>query len=769
MSDHRVFRKGFVCAALLVGCGGQTDGQRPLRPFLGEMAKDSLTNTQSPPNESSRATVLPADKSPIDVARIAKMPAPGWNIPRKFAGSPDGKLVTWLASESGDMTFSLFAYDQATKSSRVILRAADLAGSSKPLSREEELRRERTRTTATGISMYEWAEKAPVLLVPSGGDIFIRAESGAVKRLTETPEPEIDPRLCPSAERVGFVRKDDLFSIDVATGKETQLTKGGPVGTTRGQSDFLAQEELDEPHGFFWSPQCDKLVYLEVDERGVAEHPVQGYRDKGPDLMMQKYPLPGEANPKVKAGIVDVKTGKTTWFSWPNDTERYLGRFAWAPDGSGVYLQTLDRRQQRLALVRVDANTGQTKELFSETSASWLEFTRYEMLEKKPQFLWVREAGGFKHLELRDATTGASIKQLTSGNWNVHGLVRVDEAAGRVFFIADKDATLDRQLYSISLEGGDIKRWTEEPGVHGAGVDRQAKLMIDLHSAADRPPKVIVKELGGAVVLDLTPPMSPEIAGLQLRTPEFFTVTVGAGVQLHGALLAPRVIEPGKKHPVVVMVYGGPHAQTVMNAWDPKLVWQHLADRGFVVMQVDNRGSGGRGPAFEAPLRGRMGDLELLDQIAALDEIAKRPYVDASRVGIYGHSYGGFMAALALLKAPEKFHVGVAGAPVTDFRLYDSAYTERYLGLPKENAAAYDTTNLMKMAGNLRGKLLIIHSLMDENVHFQNTAALVDALVAADKPFDMFVFPGERHGYRNPAARKYAYGRVVEYLTKHLQ
>ncbi len=197
-------------------------------------------------------------------------------------------------------------------------------------------------------------------------------------------------------------------------------------------------------------------------------------------------------------------------------------------------------------------------------------------------------------------------------------------------------------------------------------------------------------------------------------------------------------------------------------------MWQHLADRGFVVMEVDNRGSGGRGPAFEAPLAGHMGDIELVDQIAALDEIAKRPYVDAKRVGIYGHSYGGFMAALALLKAPDKFHVGISASPVTDFRLYDSAYTERYLGLPKDNAAAYETTNLTKLAGNLKGKLLLVHALMDENVHFQNAAALIDAFVAADKSFDLLVFPGERHGYRSPLARRYAYKHVVDYLVEHL-
>lgn len=766
MTDHRVFRTGFVLTTLLVGCAGQSDTQRPLRPLLTEMAKE--TPNGSRPSDTSHGAVLSADKSRIGFDRLAKMPEPGWNVPRRFAASPDGKLVTWLASETGDMTYSLFAFDRATKTSKVLLRASELPGSSKPMSREEELRRERQRTRAMGISTYEWAEKAPVLLVPGGGDIFVRSADGALKRLTETPDPEIDTRLCPTGERVAFVRKDDLFTIDIATGKETKLSSGGPAGTTRGQSDFLAQEELDEPHGFFWSAQCDKLVYLEVDERGVAEHPVLGYRGQ-PDLMMQKYPLPGEPNPKVRAGIVDIKTGKTTWFTWPTDTERYMGRFEWAADGSAVYLQTLDRRQQNLSLVRVDAKTAEAKTMFTEKSSSWLEFADYELLEKKPQFLWTHDVGGFTHLELRDAATGASVRALTSGSWNVHGIVRVDEAANRVFFMADKDATLDRQLYSVSFEGGDIQRWTKEPGLHGVGVDRQAKLMIDQHSALDRAPRVEVRELGGGVLLDLSPPTDPEIASLALRTPELFTVTVGSGVQLHGALLPPRVMEPGKKYPVVVMVYGGPHAQTVLNMWSPRLMWQHLADRGFVVMQVDNRGSGGRGPAFEAPLAGKMGVIELEDQIAALDEIAKRPYVDAQRVGIYGHSYGGFMSALALLKAPDKFHVGIVASPVTDFRLYDSAYTERYLGLPKDNAAAYDATNLMKLAGNLRGKLFLVHALMDENVHFQNASSLIDAFVAADKPFDLLVFPGERHGYRSPVARRYAYERVVDYLATHLQ
>ena len=762
-------------AGVLSGCGGAGEPW-PKRPLLGEMTKDHAADGAASSGASAKAvdatrgTLLGPEKSAISYERMVKMPEPGWNIPRLVMPSPDGKLVTYLASESGDMTMSLFAFDLDSRSSKVILRASDLPGASRPLSREEELRRERQRQKAMGIVAYEWAEKAPVMLVPAAGDVFVRATDGKLTRLTETKEPELDPRICATGERVAFVRADDLWVVDVATRKETRLTTGGPRGTTRGQSDFLGQEELDEPHGFFWSPGCDKIAYLEVDEREVPEHPVLGYRNETPDLMMQKYPAPGDKNPKVRAGIVDLKTKKTTWLKWPAEAERYMVRFHWAPDGNSLYLQTLDRLQRRLALVRADAKTGEAKELFAETSPTWIEPASFAALESSPRFLWTRDIGGHTHIELRDAATGAPIKQLTSGEWDVQAWSRLDEKGGRLFYIADtKDAPLDRQLYSVSLDGGEPKRWTEEPGVHFAGVDRKAKIVTDIHSAKDRPPKVVIRELGGPVLGDLTLPMDPEFASLVVRTPEIFSVDAPGGVKLYGTLLPPRVIEPGKKYPVIVAVYGGPGVQTVLNMWTPYLMWQHLADRGFVVYQLDNRGTSGRGQAFAAPLYKNAGHVELDDQIAGLDAVAKRPYVDASRVGIIGHSYGGYMAALALLKAPDRFHVGVAGSLVTDWRLYDSAYTERYLGSPKDDAKAYEAADLTKLAGNLRGKLFLMHALMDENVHFQNTAELIDALIAANKRFDLLVFPGERHGYRAPAARRYSTERSIEYLVEHLR
>jgi dipeptidyl-peptidase-4 len=279
---------------------------------------------------------------------------------------------------------------------------------------------------------------------------------------------------------------------------------------------------------------------------------------------------------------------------------------------------------------------------------------------------------------------------------------------------------------------------------------------------------VTIRDAGGAGVGELPVTIDADLASLELRPTEAVTVKSPGGPLLHGALLKPRKMVAGKRYPAVVMVYGGPGAQTIRDRWSPRLLWQHLADRGVVVFGLDNRGSQGRGPAFAAAIHRNAGRAELEDQLAGAAWLASQPYVDGKRLGIYGHSYGGFMAALAMLSAPGRFAVGVAGSPVTDWRYYDTGYTERYMGTPADNPAGYDGTDLGKKAAGLQGKLFIIHALMDENVHFENTAHLVDALVTANKDFDLLVFPGERHGYRNPAARQYAQRRVVDYFAAHL-
>ncbi len=762
--------------AFLGACAGHAGPRAGTRSVLRDIRAH-----QPGPVKIERVEIAPASASRVPFARMAKHPEPGWNVPRQAQHAPDGRTLTFLASEKGDETMSLFAFDATTGKSEVLLRAQDLGEtSSAKRSREEELRRERQRDRNEGITNHLWAKDAKLLVVPHSGDVFVRdfgrEPSGAVRRLTKTPEPEIDPKPCDTGERIAFVRKGELYSIDVATGKETALTtplSGSPEGVTHGLSDFVAQEELGEPSGFFWSPKCDRLVYLEVDERPVDKLPVLGWRGE-PDLMMQRYPRAGTKNPIVRAGIVDVATRKTTWLDWRGanggaPAERYLGRFTWSADGKALFLQSMTRDQKRVALVRVDPATGATTELSVETSPAWVSFSPIRVLERSSELVFTTTKTGHRHLELRSQKDGALVRSLTSGDWDVESIAGVDEAAGRVLFSATKDGPLERHLYAVPLasEGtaASVSRLTPEAGVHSVRVDKTGTTWLDVHSATSRPPKaVVVRE--GKVAGELPVPPDPEIEKLGLRPVEHVTVKAHDGETLHGALLRPRTI--AGRHPVIVMVYGGPEAQLVYDSWAPRLLWQHLADRGFVVFQLDNRGAGGRGRAFAQKVHKQLGRLELEDQIAGAEWLATLPFVDASRIGIYGHSYGGFMAALAMFDGKGVFRAGVAGSPVTDWRLYDTGYTERYMETPQTNAAGYEASDLAKKVAGLNGKLMLTHAMMDENVHYAHTARLVDALIAANKKFELLVLPGERHGLRAPAARAYIPERIADFFAENL-
>jgi dipeptidyl-peptidase-4 len=775
-------KRTLALAAALVLASCHAEERRPAaRPMLRELHASAAHAAPAP--ASAPVTIAPASASKITFTRMAKHPEPGWNVPRAVQHVPplgSERLVSFLASESGDETMSLFAFDVATGKADVLLRPADLgsapAGAAR--SREEELRRERQRDRNEGITTHLWAKHAKVLVVPHGGDIFVRdfvrEPTGAVRRLTSTPEPEIDPKPCDTGERIAFVRRGELFAIDVRTGKETMLSRpvGDPAAAdriTHGLSDFVAQEELGEPSGHFWSPRCDRILYLEVDERPVAKIPVFGFRGE-PDLMMQRYPRAGAKNPTVRAGIVDLATRRTTWIDWGEARgEKYVGRFTWSEDGKALFLQTLTRDQKRLALVRVDPETGRTRELRAETSPAWMTFSPMRIAKKSgadaSPILYTSVADGHRHLLLVNPADGSTGQPLTSGDWDVESIAGLDEASGRVLFTATKEGPLERHLYAQALAGGSPARLTKEHGVHAVKVDEAGATWVDVHSATDRPPRAVVVR-GEQPAGDLPVRADPDVAALGLRPIEHVTVKGPGGETLNGALLRPRTVVG--RHPAIVMVYGGPESQLVHDAWAPRLLWQHLADRGFVVFQLDNRGTGNRGRAFAQKVHKQLGKLELEDQIAGARWLAAQPFVDGARIGIYGHSYGGFMAALAMLDGGGVFRAGIAGSPVTDWRLYDSAYTERYMETPETNAAGYEASDLSRKAAGLTGRLFLMHAMMDENVHYAHTAKLIDALIAADKRFDLLVLPGERHGLRAPAARVYVPERVAGFFAESL-
>lgn len=713
-------------------------------------------------------TLLDASASPVTFERIAAFPPPGWQIPRSARVAPGGKLVTYLQAESGGDTMALFAFSLETRKHEVLVRASDVTASDRPLSREEELRRERQRKRIKGVTGYAWAKKANALLLPLGGNVFVRGDDGKIKQLTDSEAPEIDPKICADGSKVAFARGQELFVVDVATGKEAQLTKDAPAGVTRGQSDFNGQEEFSEPSGLWWSPACDRLAYLEVSESDVGQIPVMGYRD-GADLQHHRYPRTGTKNPTTKLGVIDLSTRKTTWIEMPktdglDPTDQYLGRVTWSHDGKQLYFQRLSRSQQNLALVAADPSTGKAKHLVAENASTWLDMTQIRALSDAT-LVWTARRDGHQHIERR-GPDGKLMASLTSGAWDVSRIVGVDEAGGRVLFIGNKDAVLDRQLYAAKLDGSGIVRLSKEDGVHEVSGASPEHGYVDIHSSNERPPQAVIYDGQGQRIGQIPVKLDPDFDQLKIRPVEIVSLDQSPGFS--GALLKPRNMKEGLRYPVIVMVYGGPGVQTIRNEWNPRLLWQHLADRGFVIWQLDNRGSTGRGHAFEAPLYRKMGSVELEDQLTGLAHLSSLPFVDMDRVGIYGHSYGGYLSALAMLEAPSRFKVGVSGSPVTDWKYYDTGYTERYMGTPQNNAEGYAASSLLPLAGKLTGKLLIIHALMDENVHFEHTAAFIDALVAADRDFDLLVFPGERHGYRSPKARKYAYRRVADYFVDHL-
>lgn len=719
---------------------------------------------------SATPTVLGESESPITFERMARFPTPGWQVPRAVHYAPDGQSVTFLQSDQGDARMALFSMDAKSGKVERLVRAEDLAPEPKKMSVEQELRRERQRKRIEGITDYIWAKDQPMMVLPAAGDVFVRQASGEIVRLTDTEEPEIDPQPCPTGEKVAYVRGSELYVVDVKTKKERALTKNAPKGVTRGQSDFIGQEELGEQHGFFWAPDCSRIAYLEVDESKVGEIPVMGYRGGEAQMMMMRYPLTGADNPDVKLGIVDVRSARTTWVTWPREIEAggYLARPQWSHDGKALYLQALKRNQKELSLVHIDAATARASQLFGQGSFAWVDLVDMKLRKDGKTMVWTGVKDGHYHLELRSLDDGKLVRALTEGAWDVTEIAGIDEKTGRAFFVGTKDSPLERHLYAVKLDGtGTIERLTPEAGVHHVQLASDASSFVDVHSAIDRPPAAVVRSMNGAVTGKLPTSLDEDFEKLRIRPPELVTVE-SDGVTLHGALLRPRNLQPGRKYPAIVMVYGGPFVQTVKNHWRAKLLWQHLADRGFFVFQLDNRGSYGRGPAFETPIAGRLGEIELKDQLAGLSYLKTIPEVDGSRVGIYGHSYGGFLAGLAMLESPGSFALGIAGSPVTRWEYYDTGYTERYMGTPQENPDGYAKADLGPKAKNLEGRLFIIHALMDENVHFDNTAHLIDSLVAASKPFDLLVFPGERHGYRSPVARSYAMKRVVDYLVEHL-
>jgi dipeptidyl-peptidase 4 len=718
---------------------------------------------------------VPATTFPIEA--IAEHPAPGMGLPNTFLFSQDDQFLTYLLGTGTPLVQRLYTLDVTTGATT--LRAGDgAAGSaSEQLSPEEELRRQRARQIASGIAQYGGADHSDRIIIPLAGGISAQDGPGApLREVVAASEgaPSLTPALSPDGRWIAYVRDAELYVVAAEGGAPQQVTYGArEAGTTHGLAEYIAQEELGRQVGFWWAPDGEHLAFAAVDERHIPAYRIvhQGKSSTGPDAWEEhRYPFAGGPNARVRLGVAPRVGGAPVWTDLGADGEAYLARVWWWPDGSlGALL--LARDQRTAEVLRLDPATGARTLVLRETTDTWITLVREPLAPLADgSFLWHSERSGFRHLYHYDAA-GALIRQVTSGDWMVIELKAVDERAGAVYFTGTLDDPREAHLYHVALGGGPPRRITTEPGVHDVFIDHAGRRFVDVWSALDQPPTVAVRDLAdGAVVRALDLPPDPRVAAFRLAPPELVTLRNRAGDTLYGAVYRPPARFGPGPYPTIVSVYGGPHAQTVVNGWalTAALQLQYLREQGYLIFRLDNRGSARRGMAFERALRHRMGTVEVDDQVDGVRWLVEQGLADPARVGVTGWSYGGYMTLLCLARAPEVFKVGVAGAPVTSWDGYDTAYTERYMGTPTENPVGYAGGSVLEQVGGLRGKLLVVHGLLDENVHFRHTARLINALNRARKAYDVLLFPDERHMPRLPADRVYLNQRIVEYFRAHL-
>jgi len=673
-----------------------------------------------------------AEKKPVTLAAAAATQRPDLLAP---VWSPDGGRFLYMEARK------LRLYECARKESRVLATLAELEGKVKPGKGPGAFQWQNRRVEAV---RPQWSGDGKSVLLAVAGDLFlIDAATGDHRQLTATPETEEDPQMSPDGTQIGYRFNNDLYAMGVAGGKIRRLTMDGSPTVWNGRLDWVYPEELQITRAWWWSPDSREIAYLQFDVSAEMIHP---HVDAGPVQAVsepQRFPKAGTPNAKVRLGVLAARGGKTRWMDVGPTVENLIARVQWMPGGKEIAVQRMSRVQDHLELLAFNAVTGKGRMLLEERDSAWVNLHHILHFLADGRFLWASERDGFRHLYLYGS--GAA-RQLTQGEWEVVELNGVDESKGVGWITTTKDSPLERQFYSVDLTTGAMARRTREPGTHAVSFAPGGAFYVDSWQSETSPLSQTLMDGAGLALALLRKAPASEYELLPVET---LTFRGKDGTLFYGQVIKPKGFEPAKKYPAIVMVYGGPHGQTVNNKWAGVSWEQALAHRGYVIWRMDNRGSGFRGHAFEKGLHKQFGKVELADQIEGLEYLLRQGFVDSKRVGIYGWSYGGFMTLYAMTHG-KAFAAGVAGAPVTDWRHYDTIYTERYMGLPARNEDGYKASSPVHAAGNLEGKLMLVHNFQDDNVLFQNSQNMMEALQRAGKHFEMMFYPQKSHGVTGP-------------------
>lgn len=680
--------------------------------------------------------------------------------------TPDGAHVIFLRAQPRNPTLRLYEFIVADGSERELLSPEQLlAGGEEQLSAEEKARRERQRQSLRGFTAFELSKDGAHLLVTLSGKLYV--VNRADLKFTELPGQNwIDPHFSPDGRAVAAVRDRELFVIDLATNRERQLTTDASATLSHGLAEFVAQEEMDRDEGFWWSPDSSRLVYQETDESAVetryianALHP----EEKPADFA---YPKAGSPNARVRLGIIPAAGGETVWLRWDAERFPYVARVDWSSPRAPLTLLVQNREQTEQLLLTVDPQTGATTELLREHDAAWLNLDNESATplwtKDGSRFLWTTERRGAWQVELRDAS-GKLLREITPSSFTLRGLVGLHEESGAVFARGSLDAR-EVHLWRFPIAGGPGTQLTRELGHHSAVIGADGRRLVHTFDRFNGTFGVEVIDGNGQSLAELRTVAEP----LPHRPTTELTRTKSAPV-FDAALTRPRSFVAGKRYPVILSVYAGPTSKRVNAVVRDYLPDQWMADQGYIVVRLDGRGTPWKGRDWERLIKGNFIDTALNDQIAGLQALAAEfPELDLSRVGVTGWSFGGYFAAMATIRRPDIFRAGVAGAPVITWENYDTHYTERYLGLPQANPEAYRVSNVTTYAAELRRPLMLIHGLTDDNVYFQHTLQLADALFMAGKPYELLPMLGT-HMVSDPLVRLRQQQRIMEFFQLNLK